>query len=866
HGVKLPEELAGRLSMQAKGVIPLRALSQPHQYVVHGQAVVNEAVAAGLSLGRLATRLDLDEGTLVLTELRGRLADKSKGAAAAATEQEEPVPAEGPLPVGSYRGELRADLAEAGGRLTTTVEAHRLPAGALAELALPKSVSLAGRISATARAEALVASAGDPMSWTAKGRAESDRLAYFRGTEADPVVAESVATSIALEEGRLVLTDLSAKLGEQPLRAQLEVGLASPHPFTARCEAVDANLSDLIALVPGAPAESPVSGALTAQVEAQGTVAPWQFTTHGTGRVDALRAGPVPIGAVPFRWTTADDAILFTPIEARPFGGRIVGQVRVNEMGRGSIEGSAQLTGIDTEQLTKSVPRAGLAFTGKADGRATFTIPASGKPLEARVHLSAPKLTAQGMPAESLRIEMLADRGKLTYDVFADSLGGTVRFQGSAPLDVEPARSIANAKLKVEGFSLAQLWQAVNRTGPLARLDGTGTLDASLHTPLAAFALRATGVAEFQDLHWGGQYPLGHIRGVFAMTPQLWRVEPLTGHLLGGPSQGAIWGDTPAQGPHHLGFDLAVDRASLSQALGMLPTISRHISGFGTLRMAGRFDEALHATAELHVANAKAYGLPLTSLHVPAELTVMEGSGNGTLHLHRWSARLAGGHLTGDGHFRIGEDRAFRAEILLDDLELETLARIETDARRPASGKVSGRIDLTGPNPADLKKLKGKVVLDLDDAAVVELPVFKEIDRFLGAARGGVFEDGDIVGTISNGQLMIDELTLEGRAVQLIGSGTVGFDGQLNLVMVVNTTQIISETGQALVSLIPGLRDGRGRGSARMASYFSNRLLKFRVGGTLRSPSVNLDPSIVVNDAAVNFFGDVFKVPSDMLR
>src|SRR6185437_9080772 len=110
-------------------------------------------------------------------------------------------------------------------------------------------------------------------------------------------------------------------------------------------------------------------------------------------------------------------------------------------------------------------------------------------------------------------------------------------------------------------------------------------------------------------------------------------------------------------------------------------------------------------------------------------------------------------------------------------------------------------------------------------------------------------EDGDLVANIANRQVVIEQLTLVGRAVQLHASGTVGFNAQLNLVVFINTNQIIPQTGEALLRVIPGLGDLLGRGgeaTARVAGYLSNRLLKFRVTGTLDAPSVDIDPAVVM--------------------
>ena len=175
---------------------------------------------------------------------------------------------------------------------------------------------------------------------------------------------------------------------------------------------------------------------------------------------------------------------------------------------------------------------------------------------------------------------------------------------------------------------------------------------------------------------------------------------------------------------------------------------------------------------------------------------------------------------------------------------------------------------MTGPNPAQVDAIA------VESCSISTMPrSFRSpssaIDRFLGSAGGGLFEDGDLVGTIANRQLIVEMLTLEGRIVQLHAAGTVGFDSQVNLEVLINTNQLIPETGQGLVSRVPGLRDAFGRSEQAIlsvANFLSNRLLKLRVTGTLKNPSVTVDPSIAVAETAVGFFAGVLKLPLGFLK
>jgi translocation and assembly module TamB len=862
-GIRLPVAVAGRLSLKAKAKIPLGSFRDLKGYAFHGDLTLKGAKIAGVDLGRLEARLDLEDGVLALTDFRGRLVDQPGGPIHKTPAPSEPVAAEGPLPPGGFRGRLRAELSPPG-PLTASIQGNQLPLGELLEPATHGPPPASGRITLDAEAQGRVDALGDSGAWAVKGRVESVQVRY-RGTTLD-----AVSTAFALKEGHLELPDLEARMGGRPLQAQLKVDLAAPYAFSGHVDLTGWSVPAMLALIPGAPASMPLDGTLTTRAEAAGTLTPWTIRTRGAGRLDQVRVGPLRLGELPFKWSTEGEAILVSVVEAHPLGGKLSAEARVATDAHGSTEGSATWTGLNLDQLTAALPRGGVKLTGKANGRATFVVPAGIDGLQADVHLAAEELTVQGLPAREVHITLAAQHGDLSYRLEADSLGAKVRFHGELPLKAsDPSKAVANAELQAAGFTLAAIWPVIGVTGALAELHGRGAIDTNLRMPLRHLALWAHGIAEFRDLTWGRRYPLGHLRGEVIVTPTAWKVEPLDGELLGGPAEGKLWGDTPSKGPRTMGFDLRVDQALLSSALALLPSVARHVEGYGTLRLSGRFDPGLHATAHLNVIRARVFGLPLSEMSVPATLQYAHGSATGQLHLHRWTTRLAGGNVRGDARFHFGADYSFQSEIHVNDVDLETLTRVGTEARRPASGKITGRVLMSGPHPAELRRLKGKVVLDLNDASLVELPVFRELDRFLGAARGGVFEDGDLDATIANGQLVVEQMTLVGRAVQLHATGTVGFNGQLNLEVLVNTNQIISQTGQALVSLIPGLGEVVGRGqeaTSRVASFLSNRLLKFRVVGTLRSPSVAIDPAVVVSEAAVGFFGGVLSLPLQLVR
>ena len=884
-GIEVPVPIAGRVSIKAKATIPLGSLRDASQYEVHGEATLADATIDGVDLGLLSGKLDLADGVAELKELRGQLVNLPDGGYQKRPGKAEPPPLEGPLPPGAFRGQLRAEIAPQGA-INAAFEGEQLPLGELAAPALPKPTPLSGLLTLQVNVRGRVEALADPKAWIAKGEARSVQIKYQGAT------LDELRTAFALEDGTLHVPEFEARLAGKPFTAQAELGLAEPHAFSGSVEVNDWDLAQILAFVPGAPKPAPISGSLLARAEAKGTLKPVDLQTKGSGRLDRFRAGPIPLGQVPFRWATEGDAVLVSIVEAHPFGGQLSAEARVPFRGDDrAIRGSLAIERVDTARLAASLPGGGLQMTGTAGGQASFVLDpaAASEPIRAEVDLRAPDLTIQGIPAEAVQADLRVREGTLSYELMADSLGGKVRLQGGVPLGAlglptgtaTPSESqaetgpaappVAEGELQVAGFQLGALWRAIRMTGPLAQLGGLGAVRANLRVGFDPLAPAARGLAELRNLHWGRNIPLGHLRTEIAYLPTAWRVGPLTGDLFGGTIQGHLQGDTPAGGgPVRMTFDAFLDRFALDKLLAIVPGLAGKTSGTGTLRVGGRSDHGLHADVIFRTSRARVAGLPIDELRVPAQVTMAPGSGAGTVRVRGWSARISSGQVRGDAEIRLGSSRAFKAKANLTGVDVEPIARAAGGGGpRNLSGRISGLVEVQGPDPARLDRLRGKLDLDLYDATLFEIPVFRELGRFVGSAGRGVFERGDLRATIANGQINVEELSLDGQAIQLHAFGTVGFNQELDLAVLVNTADLVPQSGQALLVLIPGLGEAIGAGGraiSQVASFLSDRLLKFHVTGTLSNPHVAIDPAIAVTETAAGFFAATLRLPIPGLR
>ena len=309
-------------------------------------------------------------------------------------------------------------------------------------------------------------------------------------------------------------------------------------------------------------------------------------------------------------------------------------------------------------------------------------------------------------------------------------------------------------------------------------------------------------------------------------------------------------------GRRRYGVDARVERLMLARALSFLPEADRRFAGTGTLRVAGRAEGADRGTVEFRVDRGSVNSLELTALHVPGEWTLSPGSPRrGTLHVRKAAGQLAGGRVGGEAHFTLGDRRDFRARLFVDDVDLRVISRDELGSR-PVPGRLSGYVNLYGTDPAQPLSYRGDLDFDLDQASLVDIPLLDELDRSLGSAQGGVFDDGDIHGTIADRKVHIDYLTLVGPLAQVHATGTVDFDGRLDLEVVVNNNRGIPESGQVMLARSPNVAEEVARRASQIdqvRDFISSRLMKFRITGTIRDPIANVDRSINPR-AAIGFF------------
>ena len=863
--LKVPILITGRFSLKATATIPLGQLQDVKGYAFHGDLKLSQAKIDGVDLGKVEARLDLANGLLNLTHLRGTLLDKPGRAADKPAERSEnDVPIEGPLPVAGFRGRVEAELSPLG-RLKARFEGKDLPLGELTAPLLPSSAPISGATTVDVEAGVDLANLMQAEAWELSGTASGRSIRY------DSATLETSSSRFGLKQGRFTFEDVSAVMEGRPLKGRAILDIKSPQKFEAALELDDWSLASIFKSLPNLSPGLPIRGQLSGRANLIGTLGPLHFATEGSARIKSFQADAIAVGDLTIAWKTLKEVIHVELVDDQPAGGAFKAIGLVPLLGDDSINGSITLTNFDARRMSGLFPTRSLDLDGLFDGVGSLTIPRGTRAIDAKLQASSKAMRVKGMPAEHVEVHLLAERGDLRYKVKAESLGGTMSLNGQIPIhgDAENKENQPNGVFQTVNFQIEPILKALGQTGPLSHLQGRGAIDANLRASMSSKPhIMARGIAELRDLKWGFKRPvaIGLLKSVVELTPAGWRLDPVGGTILGGQVSGSAWGTFVSAGPTSQDFDIKIEHASLDQIEHLAPPGWPRVDGHATIRLVGSASEVLRAHLDVTIPQAGVEGIRFREIKLPVSYVSDPSGTSSVAHARQWTARVAGGTIRGDSTFRMGESRAFRSDIQVSDLELESLTKFMSDARQPATGKISGRIVVLGQKPDAPKSYRGQINLDLSDASLVALPIFREIDKFLGSARGGLFETGNLSGEIGNGQLNVNSLTLQGRVAQLHSTGTMGLDGQLDLGVLVNTSQFIPQTGKALAALIPGLGNlsARSRNTARQfAGFLSNRLLKLRVSGTVRNPSVALDPSLVISDSAASFFGGALNLPAE---
>ncbi len=214
----------------------------------------------------------------------------------------------------------------------------------------------------------------------------------------------------------------------------------------------------------------------------------------------------------------------------------------------------------------------------------------------------------------------------------------------------------------------------------------------------------------------------------------------------------------------------------------------------------------------------------------------------------RVTAKCLGGIASGECSVQLGAMPLYHLSATISQADLREFARDNLGNRQDLKGKILANIDLHGRRGLQNLSLFGSGNIHLTDADVYELPVMVALLKVVRAKRPDTraFTQSDIAFAVRGQHIVLQQIALNGDAINLSGDGELTLDGQTNPIKLTLHTTV----GRGKLPLLNG-----------MLSEASQQILKINVDGNLDHVTTTTVVLPAANEALQQLKGDYEQPP-----
>lgn len=827
-GVVVPVPLTGRVTCQARLVVPLATARDGQTYRLHGTVTLHRLRAENLELADVRGRIDYRDGVLRLEDVAGRVVEKGRLAASARI---------GLVPSRNLAIRLTVEDASLGRLLSV-----------LPGLAENASGTLSGHVDFRAPLNRL----RDVTAWELVGNLASPHARVF-GWEVG-----GGQGNFHLEEGVLNGVELTARIEGVPIVGSGRMRWTAPYPYEARMEIADSDPTSIRRLARKLEAPVDVAGRFDVTARLNGALRPLVVHAEGIATAPDLELDGIPLHQVGLNWQTDGTRLQVTDLGAKLFGGAATGDAVVPLTA--ALPGRLDLAfrDVDAGQLASHVAALPLRLEGQLAGtvqaRLTAAAPEKKREITAILKIESPLLFVQRAPAERLSGTITYGPAGIDYQLAGLALDGRLFVKGNVPL--QPGPPPHKGLLRLEGARLTQLWRALGIQTIVGPLTGTADLEIIFQHNRPDRTPSGTGLLALRNLRWDDIEMAGGIRGNLVLTGTRLQLQNLTGDLGEGVLYGHASYDFGDRGGG--GFNLAIERVEAARLMAPWPPLGSRLEGPLDIQVRGRLGADWHGNGEILLPRGSLFGVEAINLRLPFDFEMSPTAGTGQLAIRDGGAQVARGRVAARASYRWGGDTRMETHLDFYGVQVRALLRsLNADLGPVGTGQLNGRLDLEATNPRTADDLAGSFRAALRQTQAQELPVVRQLLPLLIPNQSGsaIFTAGDLEIRLARGVLRIQRFRLIGPVLQMVIEGTATLQGRLDLDATANTSAPFRANGaQNLNARIPALGTIPLRLLAEATSLLAGRLLHVRVTGTWRSPNIRLAPVLTLTEEAVRFF------------
>lgn len=899
-GIQLPLELKGRATVDFRVSVPLNALRTGRAYRINGSLVVRDLVADRLRFDLVRADVVLKDGQLLLNQLRCiEQIDREASKRATADNAGKPVQDRATENSGTVVGTATAQLIPQGD-FKADLKTRNLPLGPIAKLLARFGFSdghdtVAGSLTTDLALSGRVDEIRQPQRWKIAGDFTASGLR--RGDEDGFDLA---TTGFRWAENQLDVSELRIDSDQRPgffVAASGKVRFDNSTAFELDVSANDIPLPD-VAFLLSPDAQSLVVGKLDAKGSASGTIGPTnsieamdvqiavasprvvvaglqlgllehdlKLTTEhcslaprgqGTNKSDWATSNLV-IESLDFDYAITEQAATLNNLAAKLFGGEIKG--RADFARNPQLEHRLDLSWTAIDPVFE-LPFAGIwpppKVSVQSSGEIQWTVP-SGKVMTPTAHRGTAQVNLRQIDLGSQSvgeadITMRVDGETLDASLDGRLFGGKATIKTIAQLDqltswIDVPTKLQFTEFQLDGFSMRRLLQhaGIDRPRFDARIGASVTpnLSSSDGSPLG---LSGTAKLVVAGLTADGVLVSRSLKLAVRFDGTDLVVESCNGVYAGG--------QVDIDGTWSVAGGTKLLTARLTRAKGevfLLPISARAsdwaggiVSGRATIAGFGAgWIDAFRISGSMSTESGTTFGMPIGNAHGPFNVVVSTSPLSWRATFPTMRSNLARGRVS--GNLVLQSSGGGRAGVHLDSqwrvnhVDFESLLSSSIGTSTIGRGDLTGDFRLSGRNIRNIKDLEGEWRIRLGGTDATAVPGLSTAGSLLGATSltGVRFEQGEAIGRISNGRLLLENVSMVSDRVSVQAKGSVGLvDRRMDIGAVISTGNfqgqnvLLANLGtQALLDSVP---------IGQINQLLSDRTIVVQMVGSAQSPVIRL--------------------------
>jgi hypothetical protein len=836
--VKLPVAITGRLSFNVQLGLPVNATTDYKAYRMSGTAQLLRADVAGLQISEVRGRVRLDNGVLTVDELRGTVPAVRKDD-----------------PAGGFSGKARIDLFPLGD-LTASMTLDHLPLDVLLNR-LPGTANLAhGLFDGDFTLRAQASRLSEPAAYVASGTIRAEKLFAYGLT------LTKATGQLSLDQGTARVRKLRGTLEGAVVALEGQADLtARDVPYQGKATLEKADLTALARLAPSFRPAFTVEGMLGVTADLRGTLTPLTLQVNGAAKATMLTLARFRLDEVSLAWARNGDALALTDVDARLYGGRIAGKATVPLTAKETGKFELTASEVEAKDLANALAPLPLRLEGRVSGTLTADVAAADKDGTRKttldMELTAGRLRIQKIPTQHVKATLRQVEGHLEYRLIGDVLGGSFELEGKTSR-IDLRKNADNleggGRLSLVGLRLSQLGSAFDLRDRLDPLQGRLDLELNYKNEGADDWPVGTGRVTVRNVRWGGTEVTDSVRGLLRLTDRDFQIRDVNGTIANGGLRAVAVIRLRQPGGW---FSLTLEHMDAERVLAPFPSLTNVVQGPLDAQLRGSLGNAWRGSGQVTLHRGHTLGVGLSEWRLPVEFGHNLGSGEGFLDVRDSTAQIGQGRAQGHASLRWGEGVRLEGLVTFFNADLKTLIRSTGQTSTLAAGRLSGRLDFGAANLRSADDLVALLDAQLTQTQAFQLPVLSVLTPYFAPGRGNAtFDRGSIRARLSGGVVRVQHLRLTGSLLNMLIEGTVNLQGRLDLDATAGTGNLgVNAVGlRLLAQRIPAVGPLPVGLIAQVTAFFANRLVHLHIGGTLRNPTIRVDPLALLTEEAVRFF------------